>query len=286
MRKLVKRVWNDFVALKEDPEFKNNSVIVDTMPILYFGDYEAYKRSSIKIVTVSLNPSLEEFLDKKRGVKNDFFRFPKASCLQGKKELSDTDVDVYISSLNDYFRNDPYNDWFNNQRKHIFHILNASYYNEAADVNTPLHIDIATPIATDPTWKKLNKKQKNAFLNTEKGTWGELIRILSPDIMIMSVDDKYIKEIDLKLYSGMEETTFKEMKYDKKLGKEVENERRGRFLINENYTINIENNSKKTIKVVDIVTVNKAFAFKVDGIGFGMFSKFIHKWKKETKQCQ
>ena len=33
---------------------KDKNVIVDTMPILYFGNLDAYKKSKLKIVTVSL----------------------------------------------------------------------------------------------------------------------------------------------------------------------------------------------------------------------------------------
>ena len=46
-----------------DQEFRTSDSLVvrPSMPILYFGDSEAYSRSAIRILTVGLNPSREEF---------------------------------------------------------------------------------------------------------------------------------------------------------------------------------------------------------------------------------
>ena len=40
---------------------QNLSVIKNQIPILWFGDYDKYKTSNKKIITVSLNPSNNEF---------------------------------------------------------------------------------------------------------------------------------------------------------------------------------------------------------------------------------
>ena len=86
MRNLVKDVWKEFNELKNEPMLKDKNVIVDTMPILYFGNLDAYKKSKLKIVTVSLNPSDMEFKKKKSDKDYDFFRFPQA---KGNSEFQD-----------------------------------------------------------------------------------------------------------------------------------------------------------------------------------------------------
>lgn len=268
MEELAKKVWRDFNKLKEDPRIK--SVIVDTVPILYFGDYESYKNSNIKIVTVSLNPSNQEFLDK-GDTEYRFFRFPEAEGLKGKKELSSADIEKYIKSLNMYFETgNSYDGWFDNNRKYLFDILNASYYNRCE--NRVIHIDIATPIATDPTWGRLNKEVQQVFMETEKGTWEKLIEILAPDIMLMSLNDKFIKTVDRGLYKKLKENEERYL--------EEGNTKKGRYCYTADYSC-----GGKTIKVMDIITANVAFQFTNGGVGYGKFCEILKKWRSELK-CQ
>lgn len=275
MRNLVKDVWKEFNELKNEPMLKDKNVIVDTMPILYFGNLDAYKKSKLKIVTVSLNPSDMEFKKKKSDKDYDFFRFPQAKELYGKAELKDSEVDVYISCLNEYFKTNYYKDWFDDNRLVLFKGLNASYIYDEEDTkqgyNVPLHIDMATPIATFPTWGKLGD-EKYIFMEKEKDTWKKLIELLSPDIMLMSLDTKYIKEVDNKLYKCLKNN---ETEY-----KEIGNIRSKRYL-----TCEYMSDNGKIIKVMNIITANKAFQFTRDGVGYCEFAKILEKWKGEIL-CQ
>lgn len=275
MKNLVKDVWKEFNELKNEPMLKDKNVIVDTMPILYFGNLDAYKKSKIKIVTVSLNPSDMEFKKDKGDKDYDFFRFPQAKELYGKAELKDSEIDVYISSLNEYFKNDYYKGWFDNNRVDLLKIFNASYCYDEEDIkqgcNVPLHIDMATPIATSPTWGDLGN-EKQIFMEKEKDTWKRLIELLSPDIMLMSLNIEHIKEVDNKLYKNMEnnKTEYKE---------------KGNKNNKSYYTCEYMCDNGKIIKVMDIVTANKAFQFTKDGVGYCKFAKVLEDWKGEIL-CQ
>ena len=214
IQELAKKCLNDF------DEFRNNEAtkkfVVDTMPILYFGDYEAYMKSDIKIITAAINPSDIEFKHKKDDAETGFFRFEKAAALKEKTvgELSAKDIQTYLDSLNDYFKPKPenklknenggtdYAKWFRTEPRNLFlEHFDASYYEDLGK-NRVLHTDIMTTIATNPTWthnpkdKALRKEFKKAQrIFSEKGIdlWMELIEILQPDIIIFSVGKNYFK---------------------------------------------------------------------------------------------
>jgi hypothetical protein len=66
-----------FDAWREARERVCDQVVTPSMPILYFGDFDAYRASDIRVVTVGLNPSLAEF-----PVANPFSRFRSADDLK------------------------------------------------------------------------------------------------------------------------------------------------------------------------------------------------------------
>ena len=118
-------------------------------PILFFGDFDAYRVSSLRVVTVGLNPSLKEFPERAR-----FSRFPLAEGDEGREPGR------YIDALSAYYRTEPYRMWFG----HFERFLNgaeSSYY--AGKAATALHTDICSPIATDPTWRELAEVDRTAL---------------------------------------------------------------------------------------------------------------------------
>lgn len=68
-----------------------------SIPILFFGDSERFIGSALRVITVGLNPSREEF---PRAA--PFLRFP------GSETLSSSDPNAYLASLDAYFRTAPY----------------------------------------------------------------------------------------------------------------------------------------------------------------------------------
>ena len=69
------------------------------MPILYFGDREAYEGSPLRIVTAGLNPSLAEFPSE-----SPWLRFPGAGSLPNDGSISIQERDQYLAALDEYFR--------------------------------------------------------------------------------------------------------------------------------------------------------------------------------------
>jgi hypothetical protein len=168
-------------------------VIKGVIPILYFGDYKAYRDSKIKIITIGLNPSLAEFPNK------GFSRFPLAQHLRGRTD--DTSIDLYLDSLNAYFtpRADPYENWFKTFYP-LLEGLNAGFI--PGKENTALHTDLCTPIATNPTWGPLDQNSRDVLKEPGNALWHKLIGILKPDILLFSSNRSYLCDITFPHKTG------------------------------------------------------------------------------------
>lgn len=193
---IVKRGWINHRNLMESSQVKDY-MIQDSNPILWFGDMEAYCHSKRKIVTVGLNPSLQEF-------PKDKDRFPQTSGLRGKKTLGAKDVEIYVAAMNAYFETEPYSKWFNHFEKAL-KPLDASYYAATKMPNRAIHIDIYTPSATDPTWSKLSPLQKKYIDEQSNGLYEGLMEVLKPEVVLVSANSAVVKEqfpIAFKAYLG------------------------------------------------------------------------------------
>lgn len=164
-------------------------VVKPAIPIVYFGDEPAYRRSEIKIVTVGLNPSDNEFTEDGHPY-SIALRFPSFANSSG------TDNDL-VKALNEYFYpvNKPYG-WFGCFEPFL-NGMNSSYYQGHA--NTVLHTDICSPVATNPTWSHLQGAEKDRLLNNSSPCsggmqlWEELISELEPDYILMSIRKEYLE---------------------------------------------------------------------------------------------
>lgn len=154
-------------ALVVTPEF----VVQPAVPVLYFGDEPAYRRSPLKIITVGLNPSLAEF-----PADNPLMRFPKAAE-QGPGP-------TYLEALNEYFRVSAYTRWFNTFGG-LLHGLDAGFLGDQP--NVALHTDLRSPVATNPTWSKLPRGVDSELGVVGTPLWHDLVRELQPDIILVSV---------------------------------------------------------------------------------------------------
>lgn len=175
-------VWH--AALGQLPEV----VVHPAIPILYFGDLEAYWDSSVRVVTVGLNPSREEFPQDDR-----FRRFPRA------RDLIASDWDGYLGSLNQYFRADPYRSWFSTFEP-LLNGIGASYY-QGFD-STALHTDLCSPIATDPTWSGLDQEAHRRLIASGRPLWHDLLRVLRPHLILVSVARRHLAEIEFLTIDG------------------------------------------------------------------------------------
>ena len=158
------------------------SRVIPAVPILFFGDVDAYLESPLRAVTVGLNPSLIEFPTDK-----PFERFPLAENITAQVH------DRYLDALSAYFRTSPYRSWF----RHFEPLLNGmgtSYY--PCEPSTVLHADICTPVATDPTWSRLDEAERRSLENEGGPLWHDLLRALQPQVVVISVARGHLSRIE------------------------------------------------------------------------------------------
>ena len=172
-------------------------VLRDVVPILWFGDMDAYWASEKKIVTVAVNPSDKEFIV--NGVCSINNRFPGAPVNYDSHNLQH--FVAYMNAMNSYFKNKPYKDWFWFNEK-VLRLFDASYQgefckykNDARKVfrNTVLHIDLKAPVATDPVWGKLDLNDRNTIDLIYANYFDLMWRYLDPDILIVSTSAQNVE---------------------------------------------------------------------------------------------
>ena len=160
------------------------------MPILFFGDLDAYRSSPIRVLTVGLNPSLHEF-----PAGEPFRRFPLAEDDCGQEPSR------YLDAMSAYFRTDPYRGWFG-AFEPLLNGVGASHYDGGA--STALHTDICSPVATNPTWSQLDKTD-HAALEADGGPlWHMLLEELRPQIVALSVAKSHLERIEFAPKTGWE----------------------------------------------------------------------------------
>ena len=180
---VVARAWGAFGHAAALP-----SRVSPSVPILFFGNLHAYFSSRMRVLTVGLNPSLHEF-----PADSPFRRFPLT------EDITVSEPDRYLDALAAYFRTDPYRGWFS-AFEPLLNGLEASYYEGQS--STVLHTDICSPVATDPTWSGLDPAVQRA-LERDGGTlWHALLKVLQPQIVMLSVAYRHLSRIQFKGLSG------------------------------------------------------------------------------------
>ncbi|NJQ98564.1 MAG: hypothetical protein HC784_15180 [Hydrococcus sp. CSU_1_8] len=100
----------------------------------------------------------------------------------------------YAAALNSYFECNPYKSWFSSYEP-ILEGINASYYSSSNQINRAIQTDICSPIATEPTWTKLSGDTHEELFNVGFQLWQELIGILKPDIILISIARFWLQKI-------------------------------------------------------------------------------------------
>jgi hypothetical protein len=179
MRQLARQAWDHHQRSAAFPY-----VVQPSMPILFFGDSDAYKNSERRIVTVALNPSRREF-----PADDPFLRFPAAEHLPKRRSASF--YDRYFMALNEYFRTEPYS-WFD-----TFKPLLAGFRSsfDSAFENRTLHTDLCSPLATNPTWDPLPGEARARLEQDGVGLWHRLVEQLAPQVILISVAEAHLSKI-------------------------------------------------------------------------------------------
>ena len=165
-----------------DCVYKRPWCVKPAVPILFFGNLEAYRASPLRVLTVGLNPSLHEFPSDR-----PFRRFPLLEGSLGREP------DSYLAAMSAYFRTKPYRAWFS-AFEPLLNGMEASYYDDYA--STALHTDICSPVATNPTWNKLDKKDHAALESKGGPLWHMLLEELKPQIVAISVAKSHLERIE------------------------------------------------------------------------------------------
>ena len=191
LQKLIKTCWSDF----KDLERKHpNLVVNNSIPILWFGDLDSYFESERRIVTVALNPSNKEFMDK--GLVGVEVRFPIAKTIVNKGILDNNDCDTYKRAMCEYFRTNRLS-WFCSFER-ILNKLDSSYggvFNPDA-INTAIHIDIYSPVATTDKWSDLCQKGNDkTIINANSIPFTKLLSFLNPDVILISCNKNEISKL-------------------------------------------------------------------------------------------
>ncbi len=170
---LVEKAW---CAFDRAP-----SRVTPAAPILFFGDLNAYRASPLRVLTVGLNPSSREFPGD-----DSFLRFPLL------EDHRDREPGRYLNAMSAYFRTHPYRRWFN-AYEHLLNGAQTSYY--AGKISAALHTDICSPIATDPTWGKLDMANQEALKVCGVPLWHELLKVLRPQLVVLSIAKMHLDRI-------------------------------------------------------------------------------------------
>ncbi len=165
-------------------ELAPGKVVQPSIPILFFGDLAAYLSSPVRVITVGLNPSLAEF-----PANDPWRRFPAAAGLA--PPLTSDARETYLQALSDYFKTAPYRSWFNRSFEPVLNGLGASYYPAA---KVALHTDIASPVATDPTWSRLGELRRGLERDGWR-LWRDLAELLAPDVIVVSTAREHLHAI-------------------------------------------------------------------------------------------
>lgn len=195
LSRIMQDYWEDFQSQRANerrlPEEKK-CIVESSIPVIWFGDMEKYRRSPLKIVTVALNPSKNEFSEDKR-----FGEFEK---ILEKKDLDREGLRVLHGELSSYFKHKPYWRWFQSFEEPL-NALGASYKTKNRDGvsihSIALHIDVCTAIATNPTWGKLSKEQRRRLLegkNKSRSLFLGLLGYLNPDVILYSANKRMLYE--------------------------------------------------------------------------------------------
>ena len=163
-------------------------LVPGSIPILYFGNLRRYRSSSIKIVTTGLNPSDAEF-------REDRF---------GREVTAELRPETLERALSRYFEVSPYVRWFS-AFETLLQPLGASFYGESYPGTAPswwkprqncvLHTDLCSPLATKPTWSKLQDRIQADLRSWGVSLWTDLITALAPKMVIMSVGESLLGEL-------------------------------------------------------------------------------------------
>ena len=168
-----KKLIEDYI---DDFNSKKQFSILNSIPIIWFGNMEEYLNSKKKVITISYQPSKIEFT-------NGFIVSTGISL-----SMSNPNRVIDLSNkLNSYFATPHVNSWFNYFEKRLEHPkINASYY-DIAGKNRAIHMNIYSAIA--PKDDAVKEKIKNSDLAKR------MVTVLDPDVVLYSASETIREQV-------------------------------------------------------------------------------------------
>lgn len=187
--RIIDMYWDDFNNKRELP-----GVIPSFIPIVWFGDMDAYFKSKIKTVTIALNPSWHELSSDGQKLNLSYQRFIGADTLLSKTKLNDSEKEKLTSIYNNYFREDPYYSWFLCYDTKCMGFISkygyeVSYGYNCNPRNIAIHIDFYSTLPTDPVYSKLKNDpvyEKTYCELPNKDLFKEFLGFLKPNVILFS----------------------------------------------------------------------------------------------------
>lgn len=147
MQKELKEFLLDKISLPIPTTVK---IVEGSIPIVFFGNVE-----KAVVATLSLNPSNKEF--EHNGPRRIIDR--KQLEVSDSQPLTKEQAEIVYQSLLLYFKNNPYNGWFN-PMNNLFKSKGYEYYNDKI-----VHLDIS-PWATSNKWASLKSEERKSIIDT------------------------------------------------------------------------------------------------------------------------
>lgn len=172
----------------------DNLIIPWACPIISFGDF-----NKSRIATIGLNPSDKEFINNSGNkLGKSQVRFPTLQLLgiNNWTQVTKKERDIIIKSCQDYFINNPYNQWFK-PLDFLIAGTNFSFYFPRLNV---CHLDII-PFATIKKWGDLNTEEKKLLINEFGWLLTEILKYSNIELVILngqSVVNHFEKSSDIK----------------------------------------------------------------------------------------
>lgn len=186
--------------------------VLGSWPRLWFGDLEAYARSRVRILTVSINPSGNDFRPYIKSKRNRLHNSCSVELARKCRAAFETDGcwSTTLEYAKRFFETGKPDQWFSGYR----HVLRRVITDEMAGVDyncadkwitrsfrrlptsagVALHTDICSPFATDKLWAALSKEER-ALLAKGPEYFGKLVEALRPNFILMSLAEKHWSDI-------------------------------------------------------------------------------------------
>lgn len=208
LSKLIDQYFEEHHRMQKRDSLNNTNppiIPTDSIPIMWHGDLEKFLQSEYKVITLSINPHFRAFHKDEAHFDMDLVR-----RLSKKKELQDNEKLELIQQYNTYFNQQRYDAKADNvfsRYEDILNSLNCSYFETKEYTNQALHLDLLSPLATNPLWSKLDKNVQKALLENGPVLNIGLIQFLNPDLIVASVNKNILMKT-LKIDSTWNRTMF------------------------------------------------------------------------------